>query len=139
MNRIRLFLLSVRARLLGDLDACHELGASLATGSLAIKSQRRAAHWYARAACKGHPESQYDLGYMHLLGEGVAQDPEVAVRWLRSAANAGYSEAIRVLADVYASGGHGVAADEAVAAQWATRLADHLARHPEDRRRYEEE
>ena len=136
-------MLRVRALLLGDVDACHCLGAILATGdhgeSLSIRDQVRAARWYSRAARRGHPESQYDLGFMFLLGEGVTQDSEEALRWIGAAADAGYSEAMRLLADLYSSGRFGVASDEALAAHWANRLSAHLEQHPEDLREYERE
>ncbi len=127
--------------MLGDVEACHALGAILATGdhgeALSIRDEARAARWYCRAARKGHPESQYDLGFMLLLGEGVSQDPNEALRWIGAAADAGYSEAMRLLADVYSSGRFGVANNEALAAHWGNKLSAHLAQHPEDRREYE--
>lgn len=138
MLRLHLFKLRVRALLLGDLDACHDLGASWATGDLGRGPDfERAVGWYRRAAERGHPESQYDLGFMVLLGEGVSKSPSEALRWLEMAAEAGYCEAMRLLVDLYRAGISGVAQDEARADQWAEHLASYLEQHPEHRRAHE--
>lgn len=76
------------------------------------------------------------LGLMYLLGGGVPHDPAEGVRLMTAAAEHGYPEPIRVLADSYASGQFGVELDEGLAAQWAATLAAHLRAHPEDRRAF---
>ena len=124
----------------GDLDACYQLGEALSTGELhgttVKKNDVAAAWWYARAARKGHSDAQYELGFMYLLGEGVAHNAIEGLRWMSAAAEQGHAEPMRVLADSYGSGKFGVEPDRALAAQWTARLSAHLERRPEDRRQY---
>ena len=130
----------VRA-LLGDPRACHQLGALYATGDQGnwpeLKNSGKALRWYERGARMGDPECQYDLGFMYLSGEGAAQDPHAGVRLLEQAASQGFCNAIRLMADLFATGAHGVAADSGQAERWSHLLSAHLARHPEDKRLYE--
>ena len=126
--------------LLGDSDACHYLGARYATGDdgeWPKQDLRAAVRWYRLGADRGDAGCQYDLGFMVLLGEGTPRDHRAGVRLLEQAASQGFCEAIRLLADVFASGGYGVPADPAEAERWSRRLAEHLAAHPEDKRLYE--
>jgi hypothetical protein len=44
-------------------------------------------------AAVGKASSQYDLGLRYLKGDGVAQDPEAARKWLAAAAGQGHEEA----------------------------------------------
>jgi len=98
--------------------ACHELGARYATGDGVEKDDAAAVRWYRRGARRGDPLCQYDLGFMILLGEGTEQDPEDAVRWLERAAEGGHRHAARLLSELFASGKHGVRADQDEAARW---------------------
>ena len=45
-----------------------------------------------RAADAGNAEMQSDLGVMYLMGIGVPQDNEKAVKWFRTAADAGLAD-----------------------------------------------
>ncbi len=139
--QVELCVLRFRALALDDQCACHALGAILATGDHGqwpeVSDEQAAARWYLRAARRDHAESQYDLGWMLLLGEGTTVDVKAALDWLTAAAESGYSEAIRLLADLYKSGKYGVTPDDALATHWAARLCEHLAKHPEDRRAWE--
>lgn len=54
--------------------------------------QRIVAFQKAQAAA-GKASSQYDLGLRYLKGDGVAQDTEVARKWLSAAASQGHEEA----------------------------------------------
>jgi TPR repeat protein len=57
----------------GDLEAQHDVAAFYATDeSLGIRDEAEAVKWYSRAA--EHGQSQYDLGFMLLLGEGTKKD-----------------------------------------------------------------
>jgi TPR repeat protein len=93
--------------------------------------------WYERGARLNDPECRYDLGFMYILGEGTAADPRAGVALLEQAACQGFCNAMRLLADLFSTGAHGVAADPAEAERWSRALAEHLARHPEDKRAYE--
>src|SRR6266478_2952160 len=69
--------LLLRAGQLGSVNAQRELGVNYATGDwCGPKDLAEAARWYRLAAGKGHAESQYDLGFMLLLGEGEPKNIE---------------------------------------------------------------
>ena len=53
------------------------------------KDLAEAARWYRLAAEKGEAESQYDLGFMLLLGEGGPKNTEEGVMWLERAGELG--------------------------------------------------
>jgi TPR repeat protein len=90
-------------------------------------------------ADQGNDLSQYLLGAMYLVGQGVPQDYAEAVKWLRRAADQGFSTAQFVLAGMYALG-QGVPEDVVRAHMWfnlsgaesdyqdARKLRDDLAR-----------
>lgn len=42
---------------------------------------------------QGNPMAQHHLGWLYVLGRGVPQDDEEAVRWFRKAAEQGDSDA----------------------------------------------
>jgi TPR repeat protein len=68
--------LLLRAGQLGSVNAQRELGAMYATGDWSgPKDLVEAARWYRLAAEKGDARSQYDLGFMLLLGEGEENRP----------------------------------------------------------------
>jgi len=82
--------LLVKAGELGSLEGQRDLGALYATGDWTGPHDAvRAAEWYRRAAERGHPDAQYNLGFMYLLGEGVTSDAAEGLRWLRRAADQG--------------------------------------------------
>jgi TPR repeat protein len=140
LRHIELLREKLRA-LLGDANACHRLGARYATGDhgewVALPNPSSAVRWYERGAKRGDPHCQYDLGFMYILGEGAPQDRQAGLNLVKRAAAQGYCEAIRVLADCFSSGAHGVVPDPDQARYWSRVLSDHLIRHPEDKRLYE--
>jgi len=71
-----------------------------ATGDGSRRDDVLAVRWYSRAARRGDPESQYDLGFMLLLGEGVAADRNEARLWLERAAANGHAAAAGLLRDL---------------------------------------
>jgi TPR repeat protein len=104
---------------LGSLHAQRDLGALYATGNwTGPKDSVQAVQWYRRAAERGHADAQYNLGFMYLLGEGVQNDPEEGLRWLRLAAAQGDGSAMRLMADLYHNGFYGVPVDSLQAADW---------------------
>ena len=109
--------LLLRAGQLGSVNAQRELGVMYATGDWSgPKDLAEAARWYRLAAEKGHAESQYDLGFMLLLGEGGPKDIEEGVMWLERAGELGEYMAFRLLADCYQNGYYDVPVDAAKAA-----------------------
>ena len=97
----------------GHLDAQHNVGACYATGDWdGPKDEAEAVKWYTRAAESGHGESQYDLAFMLLLGEGTKKDVEKGLWWMEQAVRNGYTYAARVLSDIYKQGMFGVGIDD---------------------------
>jgi hypothetical protein len=130
--------LLLRAGQLGSVNAQRELGAMYATGDWSgPKDLAEAARWYRLAAEKGHANSQYDLGYMLLLGEGGPKNTEEGVMWVERAGELGEYSAFRLLVDCYENGYCDVAVDAEKAALWRGRLEEYERRHPPSpRRRY---
>jgi uncharacterized protein len=103
----------------GDLDMQHRAGACFATGEwTGPKDLAEAVKWYTRAAEAGHAMSQYDLGFMLLLGEGTEKDISKGMWWLEQAVNNGESSAARLLTDIYQDGLFGIEPDAEAAAKW---------------------
>jgi TPR repeat protein len=103
----------------GILEAQRDLGALYATGGWSgPRDPVRAAEWYRRAAERGHPDAQYNLGFMYLLGEGVQASPSEGLQWLRRSADQGEESAIRLLADIYRNGMYGVSPEDVEAQRW---------------------
>ena len=93
--------------------------------------------WYQRGAARGDASCQYDLGFMYILGEGAPKNLQAGMDLMVQAAGQGYCEAIRLLADLFSTGKHGVVPDPVQAQHWTQVLREHLAVHPEDKRLYE--
>jgi TPR repeat protein len=72
---------------------------------------------------RGDAMSQYVLGLMHELGQGVGADASQAIFWYRKAAAQGQVEAQYNLGSIYAQG-RGVAQDFAEAKRWFSLAAD---------------
>jgi TPR repeat protein len=111
--------LLLKAGELGSIDAQRDLGALYATGDwTGPKDPALGAEWYRKAALSGHPDAEYNLGFMYLLGEGVPPDPEEGLRWLRRSADHGYGVSFRLLADLYRNGYYGVPVNIEEADRW---------------------
>lgn len=78
-----------------------------------------------KAAAAGDAKSAYQLGVISLTGDTRnAPDGAVAARWWAQAADAGHPLAARRLAELYAEGGHGLAADPEQAARYRERASE---------------
>jgi hypothetical protein len=130
--------LLLRAGQLGSVNAQRELGVAYATGDWSgPRDLVEAAHWYRLAAEKGNPESQYDLGFMLLLGEGITKNIEEGVMWLERAGELGECGAFRLLVDCYENGYCDVPVNGEKAALWRSRLEEYQRLHPpKPNRRY---
>jgi TPR repeat protein len=103
----------------GSVEAQRDLGASFATGDwIGGKDEAKAVEWYTKAAEQGHALSQYDLGFMLLLGEGTAQDTLKGMEWLNQAGEQGNLSACGLLADIYSQGMFDVGIDVEKARYW---------------------
>jgi TPR repeat protein len=62
--------------------------------------------------------SQYDLGFMLLLGEGTGKDIQEGLWWMEQAASNGGEYAARLLTDIYREGLFGLEPDREKASRW---------------------
>ena len=103
----------------GSVAAQRHLGACFATGDwIGEKDEAKAIEWYTAAAEQGHTESQYDLGFMLLLGEGADKNTLKGMEWLIKAAELGNDSACGLLAEIYEEGMFDVATDDEKAKHW---------------------
>lgn len=63
-----------------------------------------AADIYKRLAKKGDPRAQHELGFLHMVGQGVPQDFALAVQWFQKAARQGHAPALEYLGGMHLSG-----------------------------------
>ena len=68
------------------------------------KDNADAEKWYRKAAERGLPEAQNNLGLMYVIGRGVPQDDSEAVVWFRKAAQQGYAPAQSNLSEMRRQG-----------------------------------
>jgi TPR repeat protein len=123
--------LLLRAGQLGSVNAQRQLGVMHATGDwTGPKDLAEAVRWYRLAAEKGEAESQYDLGFMLLLGEGGPKNIEDGVMWLERAGELGEYKAFRLLVDCYENGYGDVPVDAEKAALWRSRMEEYERLHP---------
>ncbi len=125
---------TMRAAELGCPHAQHQIGAEYATGAHGLPEEPvLAAQWYRRAAEQGHAESQSDLGFMCLVGEGVERNLEEGLDWLRRATEpkphklsnpVSRRQAIEALAEIYRKGHYGVSPDPEQASFWESLLME---------------
>jgi len=116
---------------LGSVGAQRDLGVMYATGDWSgPKDLAEAARWYRLAAEKGNAESQYDLGFMLLLGEGEPKNTEEGLMWLERAGEAEEYNALLLLVDCYENAYCDVPVDAAKAALWHSRLEEYERLHP---------
>lgn len=73
----------------GHTEAAHHLG-DYYHGRDEFDTAKR---WYEQAAAGGYGMSAYQLGRMYAYGEGVRQNPKLAIRWLRRAEELGQGDA----------------------------------------------
>jgi TPR repeat protein len=79
----------------------------------------------SKAAAAGDAKSAYQLGVLSLAGDTRnAPDGIVTARWWTIAADAGHPLAARRLAELYAQGEHGLAADPQLAERYAHRATE---------------
>ena len=75
-----------------------------------------------KAAEKGNPQAQFELGRMYGNGDGLPQDYVAATDWLERAAKQNHAKAQESLGSIYANG-VGVKQDFPTARSWYTKAA----------------
>lgn len=103
--------LSETAANLGSSDAAVMAGYILRYGKAGRTDMALARTWYERAAAKGHPDAFVALGEMGVRGQAGLTKTD-AVSWLTRASDAGRTDAMRALSDLYRIG-DGVASNSA--------------------------
>lgn len=71
----------------GDADSQNKFGWRLSNSVGVPKSQRRAKHWYLRAAKQGHAKAQYNVGLSYNCKKKKKSNCKEAVKWFRKASN----------------------------------------------------
>lgn len=66
-------------------------------------SKEKSLDIYTKMATQGFPSAQYILGMKYWLGDGVENNVDTALEWLRSAAEQNHEDAIRELANIYSA------------------------------------
>ena len=103
----------------GDVVAQFSLGALLYYGG---NDTAEAIEWFRKAAARGFPSAEFQMGQLYDFGFGVAQDDREALAWYRKAAEHGHAAGQRSVGDFYRKG-RGVEADAAEAVRWYSRGA----------------
>jgi TPR repeat protein len=85
-------------------------------GDLRVEKLRKAAE-------QGNAETQFNLGLMYGLGDGVEQNYTEAAKWLQRAAEQGHAEAQYRLGEIYYYG-HSVEQNHAEAVKWFRKAAE---------------
>lgn len=124
----------LRAGHLGSKHAQRALGVAYATGDwTGPQDLTEAIRWYRRAAEQGESTSQYDLGFMLLLGEGEPRNVSEGLQWLERAAEAGETSAMKLMADCYENGWCEVPKDAEKAAHWHSLYEEDKRQNPPPR------
>lgn len=104
---------------LGMVDAQYNLGVMYTINA----RYPAAAHWFRKAAQRGHRESQYNLGVLLLNGQGQPRDEAKAAVWLERSADRGLPEAQYLLGRLHFDG-RGVPRDAVAEATWYRKAAE---------------
>lgn len=110
------FRLSQERAAAGDHEGEEALAWFYDEGAFGTQDKAKAADYFRRAAEGGQKHSQWRLGVMLDLGEGVEPDAEAAFTWLQKSAAQNYRRAFTSLGVMYAMG-RGVPQDFALARQ----------------------
>ncbi|MDE1005279.1 MAG: tetratricopeptide repeat protein [Paraburkholderia fungorum] len=99
------------------------LGHLLLRGLPGIAPDYAQSRRWLSVAASHDAQAAYDLSALYRNGYGVARDPQLAIRWLEQAAQAGLPLAQFQLANEYRFGAT-LPHDDALALQWLTRAAN---------------
>ena len=101
----------------------HKTGLTYYKGTDGVaKNYKTAAEWFLKSSAKGNAASQYNLGIMSYLGQGMEQSYEQAASWFEQAAKQDHALAQYNLGFLFYEG-KGVAKDDLQAFMWIDRAA----------------
>ena len=83
---------------------------------------------YSLAAELGNLEAMCDLGYMYLVGQGVAMDKKLSSHWFKKSADSGYVHSMRDMGQNYLNG-DGVPANATEAVKYFKMASDNNYSH----------
>ncbi|MBT3785930.1 SEL1-like repeat protein, partial [bacterium] len=95
------------------------------------KDLQEAVFWFKKAAERGDPDAQFDLGIAYKDGQEVEKDDDLAFSWFQKAAHQGHQRAQYELSRLYA-GESNPNYDKPLAIEWCKKSADQgyeLAQH----------
>ena len=108
-----------------DTDACRKLFELYDNGSECVKKDHaEAIRFYTVCAENDDVEAQDTIGFMYLMGKGVAKDREKALRWLKAAAENGCGRAMYRIGRMYDEGLCYTEPDIASAVSWYEKAVD---------------
>ena len=115
------YLVSLNTALLGKVRSAQLYDEALSFYT--AKDYRSAFPLMKEAAELGSLPAMSILGSMYLLGRGVQENGNQALRWLKQAVDGGFEGAISVLGMAYATGSAGIPIDLPLARQMLTQAA----------------
>lgn len=89
---------------------------------LKTTDEKQANMWLLRSAENGYAQSVFTVGLMYLQGNGVNEDPVMALKYLKQASEAGIAPAQRHLGMLYRNGPNSIQNDSE-AARWLGKAA----------------
>lgn len=117
--------LLLRAAGLGSVDAQRTAGSLFANGEEGFEQDLAAARqWHQAAAEQGDPDSQYDLGWMMLEGQGGPPEYDAGLEWLEACAKQDYLASERAadfLSSIFEEGRFDFEEDPEAAQKWRAR------------------
>lgn len=103
-------------------EAMNNLGKCLEEGyGILWANKWRAMKYYRSAADLAFAPAQYNIGVHYFFGDGLPQDIEEGLKWLKSAARLGSPSAQMTLGNIYSEGLEGVDTDTITALDWYTK------------------
>lgn len=108
----------------GDAEAQFKLGALYANGKGVTQDSNLAARWLRKAAKQDWVAAQTLLGWCYAGGNGVSENAAEAVEWYSRAAEAGDTDAMCSLADIYIEGRPAVEQNVKAALTWYEKAAN---------------